>query len=77
MANADAPVFVSAFPIKLDTFLKLAGVAATGGQAKRQIEDGAILVNGVPERRRGRKLVEGDVVAAADGRSFRAMAPSR
>ena len=48
--------------IKLDQFLKLVGIASTGGQAKMMIVDGAIKVNGVVETRRGRKLVSGDRV---------------
>ena len=48
--------------IKLDQFLKLVGIASTGGQAKIMIFDGAIKVNGVLETRRGRKLVSGDQV---------------
>ncbi len=48
--------------IKLDQFLKLVGVASTGGQAKMMIFDGVIKVNGVLETRRGRKLVSGDQV---------------
>jgi len=62
--------------IRLDQFLKLAGIAATGGQAKALIQDGKITVNGETETRRGRKLFPGDhvrfddtelVVAADDG----------
>ncbi len=48
--------------IKLDQFLKLIGVASTGGQAKMMIFDGAVKVNDVVETRRGRKLVSGDKV---------------
>ena len=48
--------------IKLDQFLKLVGIASTGGQAKMMIADGAIEVNGVIETRRGRKLVSSDRV---------------
>lgn len=48
--------------IKLDSFLKWAGVAVTGGQAKLLVEEGYILVNGKPENRRGRKLAVGDLV---------------
>ena len=32
--------------IKLDSFLKFAGLAQTGGQAKDAIQAGAVLVNG-------------------------------
>jgi ribosome-associated protein len=48
--------------IKLDQFLKLAGIADTGGQAKILIQTGEVDVNGTMEQRRGRKLVQGDRV---------------
>ena len=48
--------------IKLEQFLKLAQVVATGGQAKMLIQDGAVRVNGLVETRRGRKLRPGDRV---------------
>ncbi|MEY3173188.1 MAG: hypothetical protein RLZZ436_1102 [Planctomycetota bacterium] len=48
--------------IELDKFLKLAAVAATGGEAKQLIKSGMVSVNGQPETRRGRKLRAGDVV---------------
>lgn len=48
--------------IKLDQFLKLAQVVATGGQAKTLIYAGRIKVNQEVETRRGRKLRPGDVV---------------
>lgn len=50
--------------IKLDSFLKLAEVCATGGEAKMRISDGEFTVNGETEFRRGRKLRPGDVVSA-------------
>ncbi|MBF2013808.1 MAG: RNA-binding S4 domain-containing protein [Richelia sp. RM2_1_2] len=48
--------------IKLDQFLKLLGVAQSGGQAKHIIVEGNVKVNGVLETRRGRQLVIGDKV---------------
>lgn len=48
--------------IKLEQFLKLAQVAATGGQAKVMIQRGQVRVNGLVETRRGRKLRPGDRV---------------
>ncbi len=48
--------------IRLDQFLKLAQVAATGGQAKQLIQSGQVQVNGLVETRRGRKLYHGDRV---------------
>jgi ribosome-associated protein len=61
--------------IRLDQFLQGCGVA-TGGQAKRIIQAGEVLVNDQVETRRKKKLVVGDevtldnevyVVAADDG----------
>lgn len=48
--------------IKLDQFLKMAGIIQTGGEAKFYLEENIVLVNGVEERRRGRKLYPGDIV---------------
>jgi ribosome-associated protein len=50
--------------IRLGQLLKLAGVAATGGEARELIQDGAVRVNGEVELRRGRQLRAGDVVEA-------------
>lgn len=55
--------------LRLDDALKLAGVVATGGQAKQLIHQGAVTVNGEVETRRKRKLIEGDVVEVG-GESF-------
>lgn len=49
--------------IKLDQYLKLMGIAQTGGQAKMLIQAGQVQVNGTVETRRGRKLVKGDRVS--------------
>lgn len=55
--------------LTLSSALKLAGFADTGGQAKRRIQDGEILVNGVVETRRKRRLREGDEITV-DGETF-------
>ena len=52
--------------IKLDQFLKLAGVVETGGEAKQLILSGQVMVNRVIETRRGRKLYHGDMVTIDD-----------
>lgn len=49
-------------PIRLDTFLKLSGIAQTGGHAKMIIQDGEVTVDGEVETRRGRKLRGGESV---------------
>lgn len=48
--------------ITLNQFLKLVGIADTGGQAKMMIQAGEVLVNGQVDTRRGRQLVTGDRV---------------
>ena len=48
--------------LRLDDALKLAGLAATGGTAKRLIQAGEVRVNGVVETRRKRRLQPGDVL---------------
>lgn len=52
--------------IKLDSFLKLANLVMSGGEAKLLIQDGLVRVNGQIETRRGRKLYPGDLVRVAD-----------
>ena len=46
--------------IKLGQAMKLAGLVETGVDAKYEIEEGKVKVNGEPENRRGRKLYKGD-----------------
>lgn len=48
--------------IKLDSFLKFAGLVETGGIAKEIIAEGRIEVNGEVCTMRGKKLREGDIV---------------
>jgi ribosome-associated protein len=47
-------------PLCLDQFLKLTGIAGSGGQAKLLIQGGEIKLNGIVETRRRRKLTRGD-----------------
>jgi ribosome-associated protein len=54
--------------ITLDALLKATGLVASGGEAKAQIVDGRVEVNGEVEQRRGRKLRAGDVVRVGDQR---------
>lgn len=51
--------------IKLDALLKVAGVADSGGHAKRLIQEGEVRVNGEVTTQRGKKLRSGDVMALA------------
>lgn len=52
--------------VELGQFIKLVGAAGTGGQAKFLIQGGFVLVNGVEETRRRKKLVAGDRVTVDD-----------
>lgn len=49
--------------IRLGQFLKFAGLLDSGGDVKEAIIDGFVQVNGEVDRRRGRQLHDGDVVA--------------
>ena len=56
---------ISDASIRLGQFLKLAGLADSGADARALLEDGEVTVNGEPETRRGRQLRRGDVVVVA------------
>lgn len=48
--------------IKLDQLMKLSGIVTNGSDAKYDIKEGKVKVNGKIEDRRGRKLIIGDIV---------------
>jgi ribosome-associated protein len=48
--------------IKLGQALKAAGLVESGVEAKLEILDGKVKVNGVIETQRGKKLYDGDLV---------------
>ncbi|MGN0632476.1 MAG: RNA-binding S4 domain-containing protein [Oscillospiraceae bacterium] len=52
--------------IKLDSFLKFAGLTETGGIAKEVIAEGRIKVNGEVCTARGKKLRHGDSVTVEE-----------
>ena len=52
--------------IKLDSFLKFAGLVETGGIAKEVIAEGRIAVNGEVWFMRGKKLRDNDKVTVAE-----------
>lgn len=68
-------VEVREVPIRVGQFLKLAGLAEDGGQAKALLEAGEVMVNGRAETRRGAQLDAGDVVAVGDRRARVQMSP--
>ena len=48
--------------IRLDSFLKLAGMVGTGGHAKIVVTEGEVTVNGEVCLMRGKKLFGGELV---------------
>lgn len=62
-AHDATPVEISDDVIRLGQFLKLAGLADSGADARELIADGEVLVNDEVETRRGRQLHRGDTVA--------------
>lgn len=46
--------------IRLDSAMKLSGIASTGGEAKMLIQDGLVKVNGERCESRGKKLRDND-----------------
>ncbi len=72
MTNTEKVLITTEF-IKLDSFLKYAGLTDTGGQAKEMVLEGMVKVNGEVCTMRGKKIRPGDVVEVA-GRRFEAAA---
>ena len=56
--------------IKLDQFLKYAGIVQTGGEAKLMIKDGMIKLNKEVVIERGKKIRKDDIIEIEDYDSF-------
>lgn len=52
--------------IKLDSLLKFAGAAETGGRAKELVQEGFVMVNGEVCTMRGKKIRAGDKVLISE-----------
>ena len=59
-------ITVKTYPIRLGQFLKLAEISNDGIEAKHLIGSGKVFVNGIIDTRRGRQLVEDDLVTVND-----------
>jgi ribosome-associated protein len=64
--NSSTPrkVIVREVPIELCQFIKFGGLTDSGGEAKQLISEGLVLVNGVVETQKRKKLAVGDQVKA-------------
>ncbi len=62
--NSSSPrhVTVREVPIELCQFIKFAGLSESGGEAKRLISEGRVLLNGTVESQKRKKLAAGDQV---------------
>lgn len=65
------------FPTTVGQFLKAAGLAESGGEAKRLVLEGAVRLNGQVETRRGHKLSVGDVVQVGERAACAIARPAR
>jgi len=55
-------IFITREPVELYKILKFEGIVGSGGEAKGVISDGLVLLNGVQETRKRKKIVSGDVI---------------
>ena len=55
--NLDGREFIELYKI-----LKIEGMASSGGEAKAVIAEGQVLVNGVIETQKRKKIVVGDII---------------
>jgi ribosome-associated protein len=63
-ADSSSPrnVVVREVPIELCQFIKFGGLTESGGEAKQLIGEGLVLLNGIVESQKRKKLVAGDRV---------------
>lgn len=53
-------------PVELFKLIKFEGLAQSGGEAKKMIEQEMVFVNGEPETRKRKKIVAGDIIRVGD-----------
>lgn len=63
MEKPPQKIAIAELPIRLGQFLKLANLVQDGVEAKIRVQEGEVLVNGTMEKRRGKKLLAGDIVS--------------
>lgn len=55
-------VKISREPVELYKILKFEGIVSSGGEAKSVIGEGLVLVNGLVETRKRKKILAGDTI---------------
>ena len=63
-------VFINKEQVELFKILKFEGIASSGAEAKDVIAAGTVLVNGIIERQKRKKMVAGDTIEL-NGEIFR------
>lgn len=63
-------IFINKEPVELFKILKFEGIASSGAEAKDMIAAGIVLVNGIIEKQKRKKMVSGDTIQLK-GESFR------
>ncbi|WP_454781976.1 RNA-binding S4 domain-containing protein [Legionella sp. WA2022007384] len=60
--NNMTDVFINKEPVELFKILKFEGIASSGAEAKDMIATGNVLVNGIIEKQKRKKMVAGDTI---------------
>ena len=55
-------VFINKDQVELFKILKFEGIASSGAEAKAMIAAGTVLVNGIIEKQKRKKMVAGDTI---------------
>lgn len=63
-------IFINKEHVELFKILKFEGLAASGAEAKEMIAAGTVLVNGIIEKQKRKKMVSGDTIELK-GEAFR------
>lgn len=56
------PIFINKQPVELFKILKFEGIASSGSDAKTMIAAGIVLVNGIIEQQKRKKMFAGDSI---------------
>ncbi len=62
MGNNVQEIIITREPVELFKILKFENIASSGGEAKAMIENGNVMVNGLVETQKRKKIVSGDII---------------
>ena len=58
-------IIITREPVELFKILKFENIASSGGEAKAMIENENVIVNGLLETQKRKKIVSGDIIEVA------------